>query len=300
MQSKSEASPAGALYIVGTPIGNLRDLTLRAIDTLRAADRIYAEDTRRTRALLAHLEIFGKPLARFDAHVENQQLQELVERVESGQRVALVSDAGMPLISDPGAPLVRALALRNLRIEVIPGPSAVTAAVALSGLVSGPFLFLGFLPRQGARRRAALQRIAQSSEPVIVFESANRAKGTLAQLAERSPQRQAAVCRELTKQHEEACRGSLTELSEIEYWRGELTIVIGERARDSVSDPASTAERPDEAAIEARIRSSLLAGQTSKQIAIDLVSWCGLPRRDAYARVQAVRNRADESRSDTE
>lgn len=280
---------SGAIYIVGTPIGNLGDLTLRAIETLRRVEHVFAEDTRRTRALLSHLGIAGKKLHRFDAHSEAMRSEELLALVESGQEVALVTDAGMPLISDPGAELVRAAAERGLRVTVVPGPSAVTAALALSGLAAGSFLFVGFPPRQGEKRRALLERIRQTPVPVVLFEAANRARETLAELAESDPERPAAVCRELTKLHEQAVRGSLAELARIEQWRGELTIVLG-ALDEAASARASAAAAPDDAAIDARIAALLASGAPSKSIAQELALWSGKPRRELYARVQAVRD----------
>ncbi|HMJ15301.1 MAG TPA: 16S rRNA (cytidine(1402)-2'-O)-methyltransferase [Polyangiaceae bacterium] len=281
---------SGTLYIVGTPIGNLGDLTLRAIETLREVDRIFAEDTRRTRALLSHLEIHNKPVHRLDAHATPEHVHELGEFVERGEKVALVSDAGMPLISDPGATLVRELTARGLRLEVVPGPSAVSAAVALSGLVTGPFLFLGFLPRQGSKRRALLERIARAPEPIVLFEAPTRARQTLRELAELSPGRAAVVCRELTKMYEQVHRGTLAELAATESWRGELTLVLGELSEESVAEQ----ERPppDDAALEARIAELLQSGAATKAIAGELAAWTGLPRRELYARVQAAREKA--------
>jgi 16S rRNA (cytidine1402-2'-O)-methyltransferase len=286
---------AGTLYIVGTPIGNLADLTLRAIEMLRRADRVVAEDTRRTRALLTHLDVRGKPIGRLDAHATSRQVDEVVEWVAAGQQVVLVSDAGMPLVSDPGAALVHSVAARELRIEVVPGPSAVTAAIALSGLVSGPFLFLGFLPRQGEKRRHLVERIVHSPEPVVLFEAPTRARATLADLAGRIPDRRAVVCRELTKLHEEAHRGTLAELAERPSWRGELTIVV-DLAGDAPAESTSlTGTAVDDAAIEERIRAALSAGTPTKVIASELHTWCGRSRRELYALVQAARSRLQNS-----
>jgi 16S rRNA (cytidine1402-2'-O)-methyltransferase len=279
----------GTLFIVGTPIGNLGDLTLRAIETLKQADRVFAEDTRRTRALLSHLEIHKKPLHRLDAHATPQQVQELAEHVERGERVALVSDAGMPLISDPGANVVQHLAARGLRVEVVPGPSAVHAAIAVSGLVNGPYWFVGFLPRHGVKRRSTLERIAATLEPVVLFEAPTRARQTLRELSELSPERSAAVCRELTKLHEQVHRGSVAELAEEQTWRGELTVVLGEL--EASAAPQAQSAAPDEADIDARIAALLECGTPTKVIASELSAWSGRPRRELYARVQAARAR---------
>jgi 16S rRNA (cytidine1402-2'-O)-methyltransferase len=281
---------AGTLFIVGTPIGNLGDLTLRAIETLRGVDRVFAEDTRRTRALLSHLEIHKKPLHRLDAHATDEQVRELADHVERGERVALVSDAGMPLISDPGANVVQQLAARGLAVEVVPGPSSVSAAIAVSGLVSGAYWFVGFLPRHGVKRRAALDRIAATFDPVVLFEAPTRARQTLRELAERCPGRRAAVCRELTKLHEQVHRGTLEELSHEDAWRGELTVVLGEL--EATGQELPDAAPPTEAELDARIAVLLESGAPTKSIATELAAWSGLPRRELYARVQAARERA--------
>ena len=279
----------GTLFIVGTPIGNLGDLTLRAIETLRLVDRIFAEDTRRTRALLSHLDIHKKPIHRLDAHATDDQVRELAEHVERGERVALVSDAGMPLISDPGANVVQELAARGLTVQVVPGPSSVSAAIALSGLVTGPYWFVGFLPRHGVKRRSMLERIAATGDPVVLFEAPTRARATLRELAEPSPERRAAVCRELTKLHEQVHRGTLDELSHQDGWRGELVIVLGEL--EGIASDVPAAPPPTEAELDARIATLLESGAPTKTIASELAAWTGLPRRELYARVQAARER---------
>src|SRR5512142_2033562 len=149
-------SASGVLYVVSTPIGNLGDVTRRAAETLALADRIAAEDTRRTRVLLVHLGIEKKAIAKLDANASEGAMRYLVERGRAGERVAFVTDAGTPAVSDPGARLVRMAAAAGIAVTVVPGPSALTAAVAASGLVDGPFLFLGFLPRHGEKRRRAI------------------------------------------------------------------------------------------------------------------------------------------------
>src|SRR5690606_17046998 len=224
---------SGTLYVVGTPIGNLADITLRAIDTLRAVDRIAAEDTRRTRALLSHLEIGGKPLSALEAHADERAYERLLTELEAGKSVAFVTDAGMPAVSDPGARLVARARERGISVVVIPGPSAVTAAIAASGLVEAPFCFFGFLPRKGRARQRVLERIARASEPVVIFESPARLRATLSELAASMPERRVAVCRELTKLHEEIVLDSPARLAALEReWRGEITLVI-DRAADA-------------------------------------------------------------------
>lgn len=229
MPSSSATDRTGKLYVVGTPIGNLSDITLRAIETLKSVDRVLAEDTRRTRTLLNHLGITGKPLASIEAHVSEQRLKGLLHFLENGDVLALVTDAGMPAVSDPGAKFVHLAREAGFGVEVIPGPSALTAAIALSGLVEGPFYFAGFLPRQGSRRTRAIERLMQPGAAAVLFEAGNRTSATLRDLTGIRPERRVAVCRELTKLHEEVATGTLSELAQLEReWRGEVVIVLAE------------------------------------------------------------------------
>jgi 16S rRNA (cytidine1402-2'-O)-methyltransferase len=273
------------LYVVATPIGNLGDLTPRAREALAQATRVFAEDTRRTRALLTYAGIAGKTLVRVDAHATPERVGRLVQGLEATEAVALVTDAGAPGVSDPGAALVRAAAEQGVRVVPIPGASAVTAAIAGSGLVEGPFLFLAFLPRQGKKRRLALERVAGTAEPVVLFEAPQRITETLRDLAALTPARKAALCRELTKLHEEILRGTLAELAALERdWLGEITLVLGAHT------PPVTDERvTDLAEVDAEIASRLEKGAHPKDLAIELAARLGIPRRSAYARVLAVR-----------
>lgn len=275
---------AGALVLVGTPIGNLGDITLRAIETLKAADGVAAEDTRRTRALLSHLGIGKKPLVCLDANASARALSAVLDRVAAGETIAFVTDAGMPSISDPGSELVRAAVARSLCVTVVPGPSAVATAIALSGLVDAAYFFAGFLPRQGSKRTAAIDRIASTAEPVVIFEAPGRTPSTLADLAQRMPERPAAVCRELTKLHEEALRGSLAELAaQSRELRGEVVIVLG------AMEVAVALPTDDQ--IDARIRQELGAGASPRDVADRLTGWSGRSRREVYARVIAISER---------
>ncbi len=278
---------AGTLFVVATPIGNLGDLTLRAIETLRAVDRVLAEDTRRTLGLLTHLGISGKPVDRLDAHAPDEVVKRAAARIEAGESLALVTDAGTPLVSDPGAALVRLCAARGVRVVPIPGASAVLAAVSASGLVAGPFRFVGFLPRSGPPRREALERIAGAPEPVVLFESPERTADTLRDLAAISPVRLAMVARELTKMHEELVRGTLGELAAAEReWIGEVTIVLGEGGGDA------DAPALDEAEIDRRIDEELAKSRRAKDIAEELSLVLRLPKKDVYARVVKRRDLA--------
>lgn len=228
-------APIGTLFVVGTPIGNLGDLTERARETLGRVDRIAAEDTRRTGRLLAHLGVIAPTVSYFEGN-EARRTAELIGYLEAGERIALVTDAGMPGVSDPGERLVTACLERGIDVEVIPGPSAVLAALVVSGLPMQRFVFEGFLPRAGSKRTARLAALAADERTVVIFESPRRAAATLIDLgAAFGAARPVALCRELTKVREEVLRGSLEEVSAIvadrdaegEGIRGEIVIVIG-------------------------------------------------------------------------
>lgn len=279
------AAPAGTLYVVGTPIGNMGDLSPRAARTLGKVRLVAAEDTRRTRALLTHLGAAGKEVVALHAHSTGRDVEALAARLERGEDVALVTDAGTPCVSDPGDALVRAAVARGARVVPIPGPSAALAALSASGLAGGgAFRFAGFLPRAGAARAAALASACEAAEPVVLFESPERTQATLEELAAIAPAREACVARELTKVHEELARGSLAALAaEAREWRGEITIVLG------------AFERPDAAvadeALDARIDEELARGGHAKSVALRVAAWSGRPQREVYARVVARRQR---------
>lgn len=272
---------AGILYVVATPIGNLADLTLRAIDTLKTCERVAAEDTRRTRQLLSHLGIEGKPLDALHAHSSERDVTRLVERLLAGDSVALVTDAGTPAVSDPGDALVKAAIAAEVRVVPIPGASAVLAALVASGLATGVgFRFVGFLARDGAARRDGVAMVCATPEPVILFESPERTQATLAELADAMPDRPACVARELTKLHEEVVRGTLASLAkDRDSWRGEIAIVLGGWSRDASS------EAIDDGAIDARIDRELDGGAHAKTVADVIAAWSGRPRREIYERV---------------
>jgi 16S rRNA (cytidine1402-2'-O)-methyltransferase len=269
--------PSGVLSIVATPIGNLEDVTLRALRTLREADAILAEDTRRTRALLARHEISAR-VRSLHAHTSEAELERIAAELENGARLALVTDAGTPLVSDPGARLAELAAARGVRIEPIPGPSAVLAALAAAALPFSGFSFVGFLPRSGRRRREAIDRIARATDAVVLFEAPPRLRATLEELASALGDRPAAVCRELTKLHEEIARGTCAELAahfdgEV---RGEITIVIGATDREIDVEPAS---------LEPRIDELVKSGARATDIAKELAGESGLPRAEIYRMV---------------
>lgn len=205
--------PAGTLHVVGTPIGNLGDLSLRAREVLGAVDVIAAEDTRRTRRLLSSIGVKASIIA-FHDHNESERTPVLLARLRDGESIALVSDAGMPLISDPGLRLVRAALADGIPVASVPGPSAVSAALSVSGMPTDRFVFEGFLPRRARQRAARLDALRDERRTMVFFESVHRLRDTLPLLAEHfGGQRDAAIARELTKIHERVYKGSLAELN---------------------------------------------------------------------------------------
>ncbi len=234
----------GTLYVVGTPIGNLEDLTRRAVRVLGQVSLVAAEDTRVTRKLLSHLSIHA-PLVSYHSRNWRSRLPSILNALTSGD-VALVTDAGMPVVSDPGSELVSAARAAGNQVEVVPGPSAVTAALAVSGLPGDCFLFLGFLPRRGKSRTSKLQSVAAFTAPLIVFEAPHRLRTTLQDLLTVLGDRDLAVCRELTKVHEEVFRGSVSQA--LDYFaepRGEFVLLL------TGADPPSGAETPSQSHLEA-------------------------------------------------
>jgi len=274
----TEHARAGALVLVATPIGNLGDLSPRAIDALRDADVVAAEDTRRTRALLTHAGIpAGRRLRAVHSHNEREAAPGLVDEIAAGRLVAYVTDAGMPGISDPGERLVRACVERRLPVEVVPGPSAVLTALVLSGFPTGRFGFEGFLPRRGAARRERLAEIAAARRTTVLFEAPNRVQATIGDLLGNcGPLREIAIARELTKVHEEVWRGELSDaaahVASIEP-RGEHVIVIA---------PAPEPPAASDAEIDAHVEAALAEGLSTRDAAARVARDLGVPRRRVY------------------
>jgi 16S rRNA (cytidine1402-2'-O)-methyltransferase len=283
---------AGRLSIVATPIGNLEDITLRALRTLREADLVLAEDTRRTRVLLQQHGM-SKKLWSYHAHSGPRETEKVLELLAEGQQIALVTDAGTPLVSDPGAELVREAQVQGFVVESIPGPSAVLAALTVCGLTADSFRFAGFLPRSGKRRREALAELAKDRSATVFFESPQRVAATLRDLAAvLAPDRELAVCRELTKLHEEVARGFAVELAErfAEGARGEITLVVSgaPRAAESEITPET------EANLDARITAMLGAGETPRDVVRALQPETALSKPALYARVLKLRGEPEE------
>jgi 16S rRNA (cytidine1402-2'-O)-methyltransferase len=216
------------LAVCATPIGNLDDVTMRVLAELRAAQTVLCEDTRRTRLLLERHGIAAR-LVSYHEHNEAERTAELLPRLERGERIALVSDAGLPGISDPGGRLVRAALAAGVPVTVLPGPSAIETALVASGLVAERYQFVGYLPRREREREALWAELARWPWPVVAFESPQRLAATLASLARVAPERRVAVCRELTKRFEEVTRGTAAELAAqfVEPPKGEITLVLG-------------------------------------------------------------------------
>jgi len=266
-----------ALVLVGTPIGNLGDLSPRAVEELAKADVVACEDSRRTGRLLQHAGIRARELLVVNDHNEAQRVEEVLGRLARGQRVAVVTDAGMPGISDPGERLVRAASRDGFRVEVVPGPSAAVAALVASGLPTARFVFEGFLARKAGARRQRLAELVDEQRTLVFYEAPHRVAATLADLSSvLGGWRRVAVARELTKLHEEVWRGLLHEAAawaEATPPRGEIALVV------QGALPAGPAEAADvEAAVQARLDDGDSARDAAARVAADL----GVPKRQAY------------------
>lgn len=274
----------GTLYVVSTPIGNLEDVTVRALRVLKEVDLVCAEDTRRTKTLLDRYALKVRTVS-LHAHNEASRVEGVLEVLRGGGAVALVSDAGTPLLCDPGQRLVDAVIAEGQSVEAIPGASAVLTALALSGLPAMPFAFLGYLPRRDGPRRQLLERYKDREETLVCFESPHRVAASLATLFEVLGPRQACVARELTKLHEEVVRDALDELAKrfAGEQRGEFTLVIAGAPRDGVSLAWVD--------VEEQIASRLAGGGRPRDIATELAPATGRPRREIYARAVALREK---------
>ena len=278
-----DADQHGVLSIVATPIGNLGDLSPRAVETLARADLIVCEDTRHTRKLLTHAGISGVRMLAMHEHNEAAQVVQVIHELDQDKRVALVTDAGTPAISDPGERLVAAAAASGFDIEVVPGPSAVIAALVVSGLETGRFVFEGFLPRKGRERKERLAEVAREHRTTVLYEAPHRLRATLADL-ERTcgPLRRVAVARELTKLHEEVWRGPLHEATtkhETDEPRGEYVLVLA-------------GAPPVEQASDDEIRRALLvriaSGEDKKTAVTEVAKALNVSKRAAYNHALAL------------
>lgn len=267
----------GALYIVSTPIGNLEDITLRAIKTLRTVDLILAEDTRTTSRLLARYRIEPRFYKSYYQGVERARTEGVLRLLEEGKNLALVTDAGTPLVSDPGYPLVRAAVERGIRVIPIPGPSAALAALVASGLPPDRFAFEGILPRKESERRRRIEALRNETRTVILYESPHRLTSTLTLLSEAMPDRMIVLSRELTKMHEEFIRGTPGELLralEARPAKGEIVLVIAGAPEKEAHAEGTGAEK-----LVSVLKEEGVPGKASLRI---LTEGLGLPRNEAY------------------
>ncbi|GAA4593476.1 16S rRNA (cytidine(1402)-2'-O)-methyltransferase [Actinoplanes octamycinicus] len=273
------------MILVGAPLGNIGDASARLREVLATADVIAAEDTRRLARLVKDLDVAvrGRVVSYFEGN-DDRRTPELVEALAGGATVAVITDGGMPSVSDPGYRLVRAALDAGHPVTAAPGPSAVTTALALSGLPSDRFVFEGFLPRTGSNRRSRLRELAAEPRTLVFFEAPHRITGALADLAATfGADRPGAVCRELTKTYEEIRRGTLAELAE---WaaagepRGEITLVVG-------GAPAGPAERPDDDELRAAVARREAAGDSRRDAIQAVADQYGLKKRDVYSLVHA-------------
>ncbi len=273
---------SSGLYLVATPIGNLRDMTLRALDVLAAADLVLAEDTRVTAKLLTAYGLKAR-LERCDDHASNRAAEIAVERLKAGEVVALVSDAGTPLVSDPGYVVARAVVAEGLPVHPIPGPSSLLAALCIAGLPADRVLFAGFLPPRSAARRTALEELRPGRQTLVFFESGPRLRDSLTDMAQVLGPRPAAVARELTKLYEECVRGDLAELAadpRLDAPKGEIVVVVG-------PGEAETASAADADAALSEALTRLPPGEAAAEVSKAL----NLPRKPLYKRALELKGR---------
>lgn len=288
---------SGCLYMVGTPIGNLSDMSPRVAEAFRATDAICCEDTRVTSKLLAHLGI-SKTLIRCDENVIVQRAPELVDRLLAGETLAFASDAGMPSVSDPGQVLVDAARDAGVEVQVIPGPSACVTALVASGISCEHFFFEGFLPRKHGERVRRLSELACVPGALLFYESPHRAVASLQAIAQVFPKRRVALCRELTKLHEEVLRDKAPALLETVLargeMRGEMVIVVAPPAPDEMTGIAVQVDAPDQQELLAKdIACALEAEEPASAIAKRLSQKYSLRKREVYARVLAMQEKRD-------
>jgi len=278
----SKSAPTGILYVVATPLGNLQDITHRAIEVLKQVDLVAAEDTRRSRQLLSHFGI-STQMESYHGDSSPAKIQRIVERLVAGKQVALLSDSGTPAVSDPGAELVRQALDLGVKVVPIPGPSAVTAVFSVAGIAASGFLFAGYPPRKASEKRQFLEQIAAHWHPVILYEAPQRVADTMQLLAEICPQRQIVLARELTKLHEEIRHGSVAEIIEAisgEEPIGEFTLVL-----NPAPQPAPSRQIREENVQEA-VEAMLGAGLRHRDAARIVELLTDLSRNEAYEIVQ--------------
>jgi 16S rRNA (cytidine1402-2'-O)-methyltransferase len=276
------------LVLVATPIGNLGDLSSRAVQELAGAAVVYCEDTRRTKALLSHAGVAGVHLQSLHAHNEAARVPDVLERLAAGDTVAVVSDAGMPVVSDPGARVVCAAAAAGATVTVVPGPSAVLAGLVVSGLTTDRFCFEGFLPRRGPSRRRRLEVLAREERTTVLFEAPRRVAATLTDIAGAcGADRPVAVARELTKLHEDVWRGTAADAATVfggQEVRGEVVVVV--------AGVATAPTAPTDEEVVAALAARMAAGASVRDAAAAVAEDLGVARRRAYAQAVALRRSA--------
>ena len=279
--------PRGCLYVVGTPIGNLEDISLRALRILREAGQIACEDTRHTRKLLEHYDIH-RPLISYHEHNETSRASELVAALEQGAKIALVTDAGTPLVSDPGFRLVALCVRHGVAVVPVPGPSALLAALSASGIPSDEFIFAGFLPSRQGERRRALERLRLEERTIVLYEAPHRVADSLADALEILGDRPACLAREITKLHEEFLRGSLAQLAaqvRAKPPRGEATLILGPPEAQQAASLQEAAQNLSE-----RVEELMRQAHLDRKEALKLAAReRGLTRRAAYDQMLAAR-----------
>lgn len=272
----------GTIFIVATPIGNLEDITLRARKTLEQADRILAEDTRRTRALLSAMGIH-KPVESFHQHNQLQKIPEIIQELKAGKNFALTTDAGTPAVSDPGAKLIQVCLENQIQVVPVPGPSAITTALSASGLPADRFLFLGFLPAKTQERKKLLQKFKDFPETIVLFEAPHRILKTLQDLLETFGDRKVCLCRELTKLYEEIKLTSLSQLLEdvsLQTPKGEFTLVIEGARKENINKINEQQENLDKL-----VEQLMVQGKSVKDIVSELYLQTGFPKNMLYQKV---------------
>lgn len=272
----------GKLYLVPTPIGNLKDITLRALEVLKFVDIVAAEDTRQTLKLLNHFEI-KKSLMSYHKHNEQEKSEDIIELLKEGHNIAIVTDAGTPGISDPGAVIVKKCINENIDFEVLPGATAITTALVYSGLDTTRFLFRGFIPRENKERKILLNEIKEVKESIILYESPYRVVSTLETLLEYLGNRNVAICRELTKLHEEIKRGKIDEL--IDYFKntvpkGEFVLVIEGKQQEHID--RENKEKWENLSIKDHILNVMESGISKKEAIKYVAKERGLSKNEVY------------------
>ena len=281
--------PAGTLFVVATPLGNLQDVSQRALDVLRASKMIACEDTRRTRGLLERFGIRSGRLVSYHKFNERRRCEGILSVLREGGDVALVSDGGTPGLSDPGAQVVEAALDEGLPVSPVPGPSAVAAAVSVCGFTAPSFVFVGFLPARGGQRRRAIEELGGETHPMVIFEAPHRVSRTAADLLDVLGDRNVTLLREMTKMHEEVRRMTLAELAEMVARArnlGEFTLVVqGAAAKSSRRSNATSTKAPTDAMLRRRYDGLLKTGVDRREALKMLTRETGLPRRQIYDRV---------------